>query len=192
MPSGVYRGCIVPMCGAERVVAFGWCNAHYRRYRKHGVLYSPRALTPKRTPSEQAREWRLRNPERFKAANREHYRRNRAERLAYAKRRRDADLEGARRREAEIRARRAVQHRAEARARERKIGKLSAESRRFDSILRRDPCSYCGAGATEVDHIVPVVAGGKNHWENLTASCKPCNRGKWDKPLLAYLLERER
>lgn len=124
--------------------------------------------------------------------NRSYYRRNRSKALAAVKRRRDADPESARIKEAEIRARRASKHRADARARQRKIGKLSAESRRFDSILRRDPCSYCGAGATEVDHIVPVVAGGKNHWENLTASCKPCNRGKWDKPLLAYLLERER
>jgi 5-methylcytosine-specific restriction endonuclease McrA len=46
-------------------------------------------------------------------------------------------------------------------------------------------CVYCGRGSNstppvelEVDHIVPVAAGGSNEPGNLQASCRDCNRGK--------------
>lgn len=52
------------------------------------------------------------------------------------------------------------------------------------TILERDGfrCRYCGRGpeATEleVDHVLPVAAGGTNDPSNLVAACKACNRGK--------------
>jgi hypothetical protein len=46
-------------------------------------------------------------------------------------------------------------------------------------------CHYCGRGPNstppvelEVDHIVPVAAGGTNDRGNLQAACRDCNRGK--------------
>ena len=46
-------------------------------------------------------------------------------------------------------------------------------------------CHYCGRGSNstppvelEVDHIVPVAAGGTNDLGNLQAACRDCNRGK--------------
>jgi hypothetical protein len=46
-------------------------------------------------------------------------------------------------------------------------------------------CHYCGRGSSstppvelEVDHIVPVAAGGTNELGNLQAACRDCNRGK--------------
>ena len=44
-------------------------------------------------------------------------------------------------------------------------------------VLRRDnnTCVYCGAPATEVDHVVPVSRGGSHSTTNLVASCKACN-----------------
>lgn len=47
-------------------------------------------------------------------------------------------------------------------------------------VLQRDHrvCAYCCDDADEVDHIVPVCQGGMNSDENLTASCKRCNRTK--------------
>ena len=54
---------------------------------------------------------------------------------------------------------------------------------RFE-VLKRDSfsCRYCGAKSPEVflvvDHIHPVVYGGKSDLINLTASCEPCNQGK--------------
>jgi len=54
---------------------------------------------------------------------------------------------------------------------------------RFE-VLKRDShrCQYCGAAAPfvqlEVDHIVPVVAGGTNRPDNLITACRRCNAGK--------------
>ena len=39
-------------------------------------------------------------------------------------------------------------------------------------------CSYCGAEAEEVDHIVPRSKGGTNSTFNLTPACKSCNKLK--------------
>jgi hypothetical protein len=54
---------------------------------------------------------------------------------------------------------------------------------RFE-VFKRDgfKCQYCGAHPPsvllEVDHIVPVAGGGKNHMDNLVTACEPCNQGK--------------
>ena len=50
------------------------------------------------------------------------------------------------------------------------------------AVLARDAytCQYCGhEGATlTVDHVVPRSRGGESVWENIVASCAPCNRKK--------------
>ena len=54
---------------------------------------------------------------------------------------------------------------------------------RFD-IFKRDgfACQYCGAAppsaTLHVDHIIPVVEGGKNDADNLVTACDGCNLGK--------------
>lgn len=59
---------------------------------------------------------------------------------------------------------------------------------RFE-VFKRDGfrCMYCGAHppevVLEVDHIVPVAAGGPDDSDNLITSCFNCNRGKSDKDL---------
>ena len=46
--------------------------------------------------------------------------------------------------------------------------------------LRREHwiCRYCGARATEVDHVLPRAQGGLTTLSNLAASCQLCNRQK--------------
>jgi len=39
------------------------------------------------------------------------------------------------------------------------------------------PCVYCGDPATDLDHVVPRVRGGKGKG-NLVPACAPCNRAK--------------
>ena len=50
------------------------------------------------------------------------------------------------------------------------------------AVLARDAwtCQYCGHQATglTVDHVIPRSRGGQSVWENIVASCAPCNRRK--------------
>lgn len=59
-------------------------------------------------------------------------------------------------------------------------------------IFQRDgyTCQYCGRGfAPEdltLDHVIPSSKGGSTSWDNIVASCVPCNQKKGDtliKPL---------
>jgi 5-methylcytosine-specific restriction endonuclease McrA len=56
--------------------------------------------------------------------------------------------------------------------------------------LRGEPCVYCGQPADTIDHIVPLSAGGRHHWNNLAPACHVCNRAKLDHPLWLFLLRR--
>jgi 5-methylcytosine-specific restriction endonuclease McrA len=49
------------------------------------------------------------------------------------------------------------------------------------AVFARDDwtCQYCGARSNlTVDHVVPRSKGGTSSWENIVASCAPCNRRK--------------
>ncbi len=50
------------------------------------------------------------------------------------------------------------------------------------AVLARDSytCQYCGreAAGLTVDHVIPRSRGGQSVWENIVASCAPCNRKK--------------
>ena len=52
------------------------------------------------------------------------------------------------------------------------------------NIFLRDShrCQYCGHHFSKnqltLDHVVPVVQGGRKGWENIVTACKPCNQRK--------------
>ena len=50
------------------------------------------------------------------------------------------------------------------------------------AVFARDGhrCQYCGAAAENIDHVVPRARGGLHVWENVVASCRPCNARKGD------------
>jgi len=51
------------------------------------------------------------------------------------------------------------------------------------AVFARDnwTCQYCGSRTQlTVDHVVPRSKGGGSTWENIVASCAPCNRRKGD------------
>ena len=51
------------------------------------------------------------------------------------------------------------------------------------AVFARDDwtCQYCGARTNlTVDHVIPRSKGGPSSWENIVASCAPCNRRKGD------------
>lgn len=47
-------------------------------------------------------------------------------------------------------------------------------------------CVYCGAKATEIDHVIPRANGGTNSVYNLVASCRICNQMKSNLTLKAF------
>src|SRR6266516_3346091 len=52
------------------------------------------------------------------------------------------------------------------------------------AVFARDDwtCQYCGSRSNlTVDHVVPRSKGGASSWENIVASCAPCNRRKGDR-----------
>ncbi len=53
------------------------------------------------------------------------------------------------------------------------------------AVFARDGsrCQYCGRAAENLDHVVPRSRGGAHEWENVVASCRPCNARKEDRLL---------
>ena len=68
----------------------------------------------------------------------------------------------------------------------RHYGEVPKHEVRFSrrNVFARDGhrCQYCGvvksARELNVDHVVPVCAGGPSTWENVVCCCVPCNRRK--------------
>ena len=49
-------------------------------------------------------------------------------------------------------------------------------------FIRTEKGQYCGAsGKLTLDHVVPRCRGGRSVWENVVASCPPCNLRKGDR-----------
>jgi 5-methylcytosine-specific restriction endonuclease McrA len=50
-------------------------------------------------------------------------------------------------------------------------------------------CAYCGKkqDTLTMDHIIPIVGGGKHEIENIVPACMPCNSSKNDTPLLVWM-----
>lgn len=64
------------------------------------------------------------------------------------------------------------------------------------AVLARDSwtCQYCGTTkpSLTVDHVIPRSRGGESVWENIVASCGPCNHRKGSKmPREARMHPRE-
>jgi 5-methylcytosine-specific restriction endonuclease McrA len=52
------------------------------------------------------------------------------------------------------------------------------------AVFARDgwSCQYCGSSSNlTVDHVIPRSRGGLSSWDNIVASCAPCNRRKGDR-----------
>jgi 5-methylcytosine-specific restriction endonuclease McrA len=52
------------------------------------------------------------------------------------------------------------------------------------AVFARDDwtCQYCGSRSNlTVDHVIPRCKGGISSWDNIVASCAPCNRRKGDR-----------
>jgi hypothetical protein len=160
---------------------------------------SPRAQC-KACMNEAHEAWKLAHPEEWAAVQARHGERRRARRAAGPGRRRVTE-EGRRerrRRWAEANRERIRELERERywadpepfRARCRARGEARQRRDPYTLALRSDPCCYCGEPMEHLDHIVPVYAGGEDHWTNFTASCAACNQNKASRSLLVFLRGR--
>lgn len=83
---------------------------------------------------------------------------------------------------------RASKRKSERKRREGKVSSVGASE--YADVLALDPCSYCGGRCEEIDHIDALSRGGTGDFENLTASCRVCNRRKYTHPILHFMLGR--
>ena len=66
----------------------------------------------------------------------------------------------------------------------------------WQSLLRRDPCAYCGTAASgTVDHVDPRARAARgigtvHGWVNTIGACTRCNGAKRDLGLLVFLHRR--
>jgi 5-methylcytosine-specific restriction endonuclease McrA len=195
---GLSTVCKSCRCEATRV----WAAANPDRRREYEQANRERQR-------DLARLWRQRNRDRALATKARHREKYRAELAAkqVARYRKDPEAHRQAGREyARTHKQEAMERHREWRNRPENIAHVRAYSRMavwrrafsrdsatqaFITVLRDDPCSYCGAAApSHIDHIVPASKGGCGEWGNLTAACKSCNSVKKDRPLLRFLLER--
>lgn len=65
----------------------------------------------------------------------------------------------------------------------------------YKKIIRKDPCSYCGAPITKeeantADHIEPrSILTEECSWDNFTSACRLCNNKKGNKPVFIFINE---
>jgi 5-methylcytosine-specific restriction endonuclease McrA len=67
------------------------------------------------------------------------------------------------------------------------------EGRHREALLLEygDRCVYCGArGPLELEHDVPLSAGGDHTWRNVVPACRPCNLSKGTTTGAAFVLRR--
>lgn len=104
--------------------------------------------------NERKRQWAAANREKVRAASRAWYRRNKQVSPTWA-----------------------ADHAAARRARAAGGGSFLVTERDRRRILATG-CVYCGAEATEMDHVIPVARGGRHSIGNLVGACMRCNRSK--------------
>ena len=81
--------------------------------------------------------------------------------------------------------------------REREKGRSLRKTRWWKQKLARGTCYYCGQRFSPdeltMDHIIPIIRGGKSTKNNIAAACKECNNKKkhmlpmeWDEYLSGF------
>lgn len=61
---------------------------------------------------------------------------------------------------------------------------------KWSTVLKADPCGYCGRPSDTIDHVVPLAKGGAPGLSNQAGACRRCNGLKRDTSLLHFLIAR--
>jgi 5-methylcytosine-specific restriction endonuclease McrA len=140
------------------------------------------------------RRYREENPDRVREQKQRHYQNNKERILEWQRRYREENPDRVREvgRLSEKRWREKNQPIIRLSRERRRSAPFSEEAKDYARLILNDPCAYCGEVATSIDHIVAISAGGGSGVDNLAPACRSCNSGKRDRPLLQFLLSRER
>lgn len=65
---------------------------------------------------------------------------------------------------------------------------ITSNEGRYRSLLRREPCVYCGDASSGLDHITASTIGGPNGWTNRAPACHFCDALKGNEPLVLFLV----
>ena len=62
----------------------------------------------------------------------------------------------------------------------------------YREMLLKESCSYCNGPSGSIDHIQAVSKGGSPWWDNQTPAFKKCNGTKGNRPLLEWMVWRNK
>ncbi|KPM55055.1 hypothetical protein ACG83_17115 [Frankia sp. R43] len=65
-------------------------------------------------------------------------------------------------------------------------GGRGVSKKELKEIRESGPCGYCGAKATETDHVHGLAAGGRDTADNIIPVCQHCSRSKGARSLLIW------
>jgi HNH endonuclease len=60
----------------------------------------------------------------------------------------------------------------------------------YAAVITSGPCVYCGAVASQADHVRPLMRDGRESLDNLVPACTRCNRSKKHLLLIEWIPER--
>lgn len=193
-------------CGQRTNIAhatyppYGWVKGEPLRYvRGHSGRNRPKMSDDERRARRraQSRAWAARNKTKIAASSARTYASIRRDPARYARFLRQGRESYARHADhaylyalnwrAQHRERVRLNGRSASAKRRSRVGTANADVTDYAQILRHDPCAYCGAPATVIDHIDALACGGTHESNNLTAACRSCNARKRTIPLLVFL-----
>lgn len=126
--------------------------------------------------AEKYRSWAKKNPDRRRQIDAEFRKAHRLEQAERAKQYRSQNPEARSKwsknnpdRQAAIYARRSFRRRG---------GRVYQVTLCEIAKMYQMPCTYCGAPAEHIDHIIPLARGGEHRIGNLTPACASCNLSK--------------
>ena len=144
----------------------------------------------KETLSAKAKIYRGENKETLAAYRKDYYAKNKEKRAAYDQEWRDNNPDY------QLSYQRANKDKMAANASRRRAQKkgngVFTISNKFMKNLYNSPCVYCGASEEiEVDHLIPIVKGGRHSEGNLQPLCKACNNEKRAKLWIEFIAEKK-
>jgi 5-methylcytosine-specific restriction endonuclease McrA len=57
--------------------------------------------------------------------------------------------------------------------------------------LYRQPCFYCNAESSHLDHVIPISRGGVHSVGNIVPACSACNLSKSDRFVMEWRIEKQ-